>query len=153
MSRSTALAIAAALTLSACGGGDTKTVTEVRTVTVTTPSTAPATTPGNAQDPAAKARTRFCDSKAGDTLQQAGGEATKAFNERDVEAMLRAQAKAFRAAEKAPEGASCAVIALNTLRFNWNNGAQNFKGHDYRGEVDKVRRFQERHKLAGQLPG
>jgi hypothetical protein len=135
---------AAAVILGGCGdSGETKTVTVTRTVTV----------PVGATDPGTERRRTFCASDAGDALQQAGGEATSAFNERDVKAMLRAQAKALRAAEDAPEGASCAVIALNTLRFNWNNGAQNFEGHDYRAEAEKVQRFQERHKLVGALPG
>lgn len=146
---------AAALVLVACGGDETKTVTETRTVTVTVPAAAqaPSTVPGVPSDPAARRRARFCSSKAGDELQQAGSEATKAFNDRDVDAMLRAQAKTFRAAENAPAGAQCAVVALNTLRFNWNNGALNFKGHDSRAEAEKVRRFQEEHKLVGSLPG
>lgn len=151
MRRTTALAITAALTLVACGGGDTKTVTETRTVTVTVPSTGAAS--GAASDPAAKKRTAFCSSKDGDALQQAGAEATKAFNDSDLDAMLSAQRKAFRAAADAPAGASCAVIALNSLRFSWNNGAQNFRGHDYRAEAEKVRRFQQEHELLGSLPG
>lgn len=154
MRRMMALTIAAALTLAACGGGDTKTVTETRTVTVTVPSAgAPSGAAGAATDPAAKKRTEFCSSKDGDALQQAGAEATKAFNDRDLDALLIAQRKAFGAAEDAPAGASCAVIALNSLRFSWNNGAQNFKGHDYRAEAEKVRRFQQEHELIGSLPG
>lgn len=151
--------LVATLGLAACGGdGDTKTVTEVRTVTVTTPSSAtPRQTGGTpapeSTDPAARRRRAYCDSTAGDTVQQAGSEATKAFNERDLEAMLGAQDKAFEAAEDAPEGASCAVVALNTLRFHWNNGAAAFKGHDYRAEAEKVRRFQAEHELVGALPG
>jgi hypothetical protein len=152
---------AAALALAACGGGETKTVTQTVTVPVPAARTpgAPQTTPGGGTggaaptDPAAKKRTAFCGSTKGDALQQAGGEATKAFNERDVETMLRAQRKALAAAEDAPAGASCAVIALNTLRFNWNQGAQAFAGHDYRAEAEKVRRFQERRDLVGALPG
>lgn len=150
---------AAAMAVGACGG-ETKTVTT--TVTVPAPAArtpgAPQITPGGgtggaAADPAAKKRAGFCSSRKGDALAQVGGEATKAFNDRDVEAMLLAQRKAFAAAEDAPAGAACAVIALNTLRFNWNQGAQAFAGHDYRGEAEKVRRFQERNELVGPLPG
>jgi hypothetical protein len=154
MRRTTALAITGALALAACGGGDAKTVTETRTVTVAVPgAAAPSGAAGAATDPAAKKRTAFCSSKDGDALQQAGAEATKAFNDSDLDAMLSAQRKAFRAAADAPPGASCAVIALNSLRFSWNNGPQNFKGHDYRAEAEKVRRFQQERDLVGSLPG
>jgi hypothetical protein len=161
MLRNLAPAIAAALALGACGGGDTKTVTETRTVTVTVPAartqgpsqSAPAGGGAAATSPDARRRARFCGSRAGDVLQQAGAEATSALNDRDLDAMLAAQAKAFGAARRAPEGAHCAVAALNSLRFSWNNGAQNFKGHDYRAEAEKIRRFQEQRKLVGALPG
>lgn len=159
ISTTVAAAAAGALALGGCGGGgDTRTVTQTVTVTVPARTTAPPrATPGTGttapRDPAAKKRAAFCASKAGDWLQQAAAEATKALNDRDVDAMLSAQRKAFAAAQDAPAGASCAVIALNSLRFSWNNGAQNFKGHDYGAEAEKVRRFQVRHELLGALPG
>lgn len=154
------IALAAVTALVGCGGGDTKTVTETRTVTVTTPAPSAATprqtggTPApDSTDPAARRRRAFCESTRGDTVQQAGSEATRAFNDRDLGAMLAAQEKAFDAAERAPAGASCAVVALNTLRFHWNNGAAAFKDHDYRAEAEKVRSFQSEHELVGALPG
>ena len=118
----------------------------------TAPQAGGTTAPSAADDPAAKRRRSYCGSTDGDAVQQAGAEATKAFNERDADAMVEAQERVFAAAEKAPEGASCAVVALNTLRFHWNNGAAAFKGHDYRAESEKVRRFQAEHKLVGPLP-
>ncbi len=109
------------------------------TETVTTEAAAPSANEG---DPAA-----FCETTYGDELQQADSKSGEAFNTADVAMMIKAEKRIYAAAKKAPPGAECAVTALESLRFSWNNGSQNFSGVDTEAKAKAVRKFQEKYGL------
>lgn len=128
------------LTIAACGDQQTETVTKATTVTKTvTVEAAPVSTEDE--------RTAYCQSEKGDLVTQAGSEHQEAFNDADPAAARRAERKAMRAARTAPAGAECAVTALDGIRFNYNNGAGNLSGMDYRARAKAVRKFQAAHDL------
>ena len=148
-----ALLLALAAIVTACGSdsedsADTKTVTVTRTEIVTVPAEEPEPAEGSTPE----AREEFCASEKGDALEQAGSEHTEAFNDADPAAAVRIEKKARRAAENAPAGAECAVLALDAIRFNYNNGANNFGAIDYKARSRSVRRFQKEHDLLKVLP-
>lgn len=120
-----------------CGGAETKTVVETVTEAETVTEVA-AAEPTSTEDE----RTAYCQSEQGDLVTQAGSEHTKAFNDANPTAAKRAERKAFRAARDAPAGAECAVTTLDSIRFNYNNGAGNLSGMDYRARAKAVRKFQ-----------
>jgi hypothetical protein len=127
-----------AFALPGCGG-QTTTVTATVTETVTTSASAPDAATG---DPAA-----FCDSSDGDAIVQADSAAGDAFNSADTAMMLKQEKIVLRLARKAPIGSECAVTALESLRFNWNNGAENFSGVDLAAKAAAIRAFQKAHGL------
>lgn len=131
-----------AITLFVCaavigGCGSTRTVTVTETVTETVQASV-----SDTGDPAA-----FCDSAAGDKLAQADSASNDAFNAGDTEAMLDAEKQIYTQAKKAPPGAQCAIDALESLRFAWNNGSANFAGIDVAAKAKTVRKFQDKHQL------
>jgi hypothetical protein len=137
------------------GCGDAKTsATAARTVTVTRTEivTVEVEPSAPAEASTAQERADFCASEDGDALQQAESEHTDAYNDADAGAAVRYERKARKAAENAPAGADCAVQALDSIRFNYNNGSSNFGAIDYKARAKSIRKFQRQHDLQKVLP-
>lgn len=84
-------------------------------------------------------QTRFCDSKAGRALTDAEYLALER-----PEDLARATVLVMRGARSAPDGADCAVLALNTLADRWAETADRERA---RTEVRRIRAFQRQAQL------
>ena len=94
------------------------------------------------EDPATKARDKFCNSDTGDRLDRIANATLDSASQ-----LRRATDRTLRLAKDAPAGAECAVFALDSVADSWNLFASDPGYEDAAQEVRRIRRFQRANDL------